>query len=80
MRCCNCGRGIFRLDASSTGWTHGPDGWQGIRCPGALTGALPVGRVARDDLALLVNVVLVLAADHELSADVRAATERWSRS
>jgi len=40
--CMNCGRPI-RRGATSTGYTHGRTGgdWQGVRCPGKITGALP---------------------------------------
>jgi hypothetical protein len=43
--CHNCGHPIRRKDGSSTGWTHGGAhrrrGWQGVRCPRKLTGAVP---------------------------------------
>jgi hypothetical protein len=43
--CMNCGLPI-RDATTKTGWTHGDrsavgGGWQGIRCPGKITGALP---------------------------------------
>jgi hypothetical protein len=37
-RCRNCGYLIAQAAASPTGWTHGPH-WQGVRCPGGVTGA-----------------------------------------
>jgi hypothetical protein len=44
--CKNCGRPIHRStrEACKAGWDHGrywgdPDNWQGVRCPGRLTGA-----------------------------------------
>lgn len=40
--CKNCGRPIRSAD-TSTGWTHDGD-WQGVRCGGMLTGAVPVPR------------------------------------
>ena len=43
--CANCGNPIRRAPASPTGWTHGRNRlareWQGMRCPGAITGATP---------------------------------------
>ena len=39
-RCRNCGYLITQSAASPTGWTHGPH-WQGVRCPGDVTGAEP---------------------------------------
>jgi hypothetical protein len=39
-RCRNCGYLIAEAAASPTGWTHGPH-WQGVRCPGDVTGAEP---------------------------------------
>jgi hypothetical protein len=39
-RCRNCGYLIAQAAASPTGWTHGPH-WQGVRCPGDVTGAEP---------------------------------------
>lgn len=49
--CRHCGHVIVRNARTSTGWTHGDrhgdseDGcWVGVRCPGALTGAEPVGQ------------------------------------
>jgi len=39
-RCKNCGYLIAQAAASPTGWTHGPH-WQGVRCPGDITGAEP---------------------------------------
>jgi hypothetical protein len=43
--CMNCDQPIRRA-TTKTGWTHGDrsavgGGWQGLRCPGKLTGALP---------------------------------------
>lgn len=41
--CMNCGQSIKRA-ITATGWTHGDrsgfQGWQGVRCPGGITGAL----------------------------------------
>lgn len=38
--------GYADVGGSSTGWIHDPGspilGWQGVRCPGRLTGALPI--------------------------------------
>lgn len=45
--CTHCRHPIMKDGRSSTGWTHFPDppdpnkGWQGVRCPGLLTGATP---------------------------------------
>jgi len=39
-RCAHCGYLIAQAAASPTGWTHGPH-WQGVRCPGDVTGAEP---------------------------------------
>jgi hypothetical protein len=39
-RCRNCGYLITPAAASHTGWSHGPH-WQGVRCPGDVTGAEP---------------------------------------
>jgi hypothetical protein len=41
-RCRFCNRRIIEAD-TTTGWTHeGPAGaWQGVRCPGRVTGATP---------------------------------------
>jgi hypothetical protein len=39
-RCRNCGYLIAQAAASPTGWTHAPH-WQGVRCPGDVTGAEP---------------------------------------
>ncbi len=43
--CMNCGLPIAAA-TTKTGWTHGDrtavkGGWQGVRCPGKITGALP---------------------------------------
>lgn len=43
--CMNCGLPV-RRETTKTGWTHGDrgavgGGWQGVRCPGKVTGALP---------------------------------------
>ena len=45
-RCRNCGYLITQSAASPTGWTHGPH-WQGVRCPGDVTGAEPRPPAAR---------------------------------
>ncbi|MGD0704765.1 MAG: hypothetical protein ABSA02_33360 [Trebonia sp.] len=45
-RCTNCGYLIAEAAASPTGWTHGPH-WQGVRCPGGVTGAEPPLAMAR---------------------------------
>jgi hypothetical protein len=45
-RCRNCGYLIAQSAASPTGWTHGPH-WQGVRCPGDITGAEPPLPTAR---------------------------------
>lgn len=42
-RCQHCGYLIAQAAASPTGWTHGPH-WQGVRCPGDVTGAEPPTR------------------------------------
>lgn len=43
LSCANCGNPISRSPQSTTGWTHGRIvGWQGVHCPGDLTGAAPV--------------------------------------
>lgn len=43
--CANCALPVMRAASSSTGWTHDSgspvEGWQGVRCPGALCGATP---------------------------------------
>ncbi len=46
VACRNCGHPVIRKMRSPTGWTHYDrqavwGGWQGMRCPGAITGAVP---------------------------------------
>lgn len=52
-RCKNCGHPIRACIGTSTGWEHFPSppdptkGWQGVRCPGRLTGAEPIEEQAK---------------------------------
>jgi hypothetical protein len=52
VKCRNCGYPVSRSGNSArrspTGWAHWGF-WQGIRCPGAVTGAVPGGEFTEDE-------------------------------
>jgi hypothetical protein len=75
-RCANCLNPITESDRYATGWTHDGE-WRGVRCPGKIQPALPIGEQVAEDLALLAAAANLYAGD-AVDAQLRTVIDRWS--